>query len=327
MKRNSYFKFLICFGLVMKCVELVYAQTTDYPNKPIKLIVPFPTGGTLDIISRILTEPFAKFMGQPLIIENKGGGGGSIGAFETSKALPDGYTLGVATSSTTAVNPAVNPKLAYNPILDFTPIINIAATPNLIAVNPSFPASDYKNFTNELRLKPNKYSYASAGTGAIGNVLVEVYKSVTGLSMIHIPYRGAGPALVDTISGHVLIIVDNLPSALGFIKENKLIPIVISGSQRSKLLPDVPTFSELGLEAANLSSFYGFYGPRGLPKVIVEKISITMRKIVEDNTVRQKIESTGAVIVSNSPEEFQAQIKSEFERYLKIVKNQKITID
>jgi len=320
--------FFICIVLLMnQCSGFVYAQANEYPNRPIKLIVPFPPGGTLDIISRILMDPFAKSMGQPLIIENKGGGGGSIGANETAKALPDGYSLGVVTSSTAAVNPAVNPRLGYNPIVDFTPIINIAATPNLLAINPTFPANDYHTFFNELRLNPSKYSYASAGTGAIGNVLVEVYKGITGLSMTHIPYRGAGPALVDTISGHVLIVVDNLPSALSFIKDNKLIPIVVSGSRRLNILPDVPTFRELGLEAANLSSFYGFYGPRGLSKEIVDKVSMTMKKILEDPAIRQKIENTGAVIVANSPEDFQTQIKSEYDMYLKIVKNHKITKD
>ena len=303
------------------------ALAQGYPNKVVKLQIPFAPGGTTDIIGRVIADPLGKALGQVVIVENRAGGGGVVGATEIAHTAPDGYTLGVATVSTTASNPAINPKITYNPLTDFTPIINIAATPNIIAVHPSFPARNYKEFVAELKKNPGKYSFGSSGTGGIAHLQMELYKNLSGTFITHIPYRGSGPALNDTVAGQVLIIFDNLPSTLPFVLQKRLIPIVVAAPQRLAVLPDVPTFKEVGLEPVNRMAYYGIVGPKGLPKEVVDKVSAGVKKALEDPAIRKRIEDTGSLIVGNTPEQFAAQIKAEYDVYKKVVETSKLRLD
>ena len=300
------------------------ASAQPYPTKTVKLIVPFAPGGTTDIIARIVAAKVTAELGQSMVVENKAGGGGVIGAAETARATPDGYSLGVATVSTIATAPAIQPKTPYKPLTDFTPIINIAATPNVITVHPSFPAKDYPAFLAELKANPGKHSYASTGYGSITHLLMELFMSISGTEMTHIAYKGAGPALNDVAGGQVPIMLDNLPSSLPFIKSGRLIPLVVAAPERLKELPNVPTFKEVGLDDVNRVAFYGIYGPKNLPQPVVDRINGAVRKVLEDSDTRARIAETGSIIIGNSPGEFAQQIKAEYEVYAKAVQERQI---
>ena len=303
------------------------ALAQSYPSKPVRLIVPFPPGGTTDIIARAVGDRLSREIGQPVIIDNRGGGGGSIGAIAIARAEPDGYTLGIATVSTHAVNAACNPKLPYDPIKDFVPITNLARTPNVVVVNPKFPAQDYKQFIDLLKKNPGKYGYATSGTCGIGHLMGEKFKFSTGTFLVHIPYRGAGPALNDVVGGQVEIMFDNLPSSYPFIQSGRLRPIAVAWPKRLESMPNVPTFGELGLKLVNDPAWYGLVAPAKTPDDIVRKIHGAAVKALQAPEVRERIRASGSEIVGNSPAEFAAEIRNELARSQDVVKKQGIKID
>lgn len=304
------------------------AFANDFPSKPITIVVPFAAGGTTDIIARVISEPLGKELGQAVIIENRGGAGGIIGASETSRAKPDGYSLGIATLSSHATNPAINPAgTKYDPINDFTFIGNVAGTPNVIAVTKSYPANNYKEFEAEIKKNGDKQSYASSGTGGVQHLLMELYKNLTKTNMQHIPYKGAGPALNDTVAGQVQMNLDNLPSSLPFIKDGRLKAMVVAAPKRLSVLPDVPTFAEVGLAPVNKMAVYGILGPKNMDKDVVIKINTALNKVLKDPAVIKRIEDTGSIVTPTTPDDFKQLFVQEFDVYKKVVKDNKLSLE
>jgi tripartite-type tricarboxylate transporter receptor subunit TctC len=317
------------FGATLLAATLAgVAAAQTYPSKQaIRLVVPFAPGGTTDLLARVISVKMAATLGQSVIVENKAGAGGALGAAEVAKAAPDGYTLLMSSASTMATNPAINPKTPYDPIADFVHISNVAATPNVIAVNASFAAKDHKSFVELLRKETGKHSFASAGQGTIGHLLGEIYKSEAKVDIAHVAYRGSGPALNDAVGGQVAIVIDNLPTSLPFITDKRLIAIAVAAPKRVAQLPNVPTFAELGLAAVNRMSFLGVSAPKGTPKEIADKLNASIKAALADASVRERIEATGAIVVGNSPAEYQAQVRDESEIYKRVVKTQGLKLD
>nr|WP_116336690.1 tripartite tricarboxylate transporter substrate binding protein BugE [Cupriavidus taiwanensis] len=303
------------------------AHAQSYPAKPIRLIVPFAAGGTTDIVARAVSDGLGRELGQPVVVENRGGGGGAIGADALAKSAPDGYTLGIATVSTMATNPATNPKNPYDPLKDFAPITNLVNVPNVLTVNPKVPAKTLKEFVAMLKANPGKYSYASAGKGSISHLDGELFKDITKTDMVHIPYRGSGPALNDTLAGQVNAQFDNLPSSMPHIQAGKLRALAVAAPKRVEGLPDVPTFAEAGMKDMNNMAWYGLVAPAGTPAAIITRVHDAAVKALQDPNVKRRLADSGAYTDGNTPAQYAAQIKRELDLRKKIARDQNITLE
>ena len=303
------------------------ALAQAYPAKPIRMIVPFPPAGTTDIVARLVADKLSQQLGQPVIVENRAGAGGSIGADMIAKAAPDGYTIGIATVSTHAVNPAANAKNPYNPLTDFMPVTNLAAVPNVLTVHPSVPAKDMKEFVAMLKKEPGKHSFASSGQLSIGQMMGELFLSTSGTDMVHVPYKGAGPALNDLLGGQVKIMFDNLPSSLQYIKAGKIRALAVAAPKRLDVLPDVPTFAELGMKDVNDEAWYGMVVPAKTPADIVKKLHDATVAVLNSADIKDKFAQQGAVPVGDTPEHYLATIKTEYEKMKTIVTKRGIKLD
>lgn len=304
-----------------------FAAADTYPSKTITLVVPFAAGGTTDIVARIVAEKLGKELGQTVLVDNRGGGGGSIGAGLVAKAAPDGYTLGVSTLSTHAVISACNPKVPYNPVKDFKPITNMASSPNVLTVNPKFPAQEFKQFLAHVKKNPGKLSFATSGQCSIQQMVGEQFKVETDTDILHVPYRGAGPALNDLLGGSVDMMFDNLPSSMSHIKSERLRALAVAWPTRVDALPNVPTFKELGLPAVNEPVWYGLVAPAGTPDAIVQKLNAATVKVLKMPEVAERLRASGAEPVGNTPAQHAAEIKQEMERMQTLVKKQNIQFD
>ena len=303
------------------------AQAQPYPSRPVRVIVPFPPGGTTDIVARLVAERLGATLGQPAVIENRAGAGGAIGAAEIAKAAPDGYTLGLATVSTHGVNPAINAKLPYDALRDFTPISNLASVPNVVSAHLALNINDVRTLVERAKAAPGKISYASAGNGSLSHMLGELFKSSTGIDLLHVPYKGVGPALNDTLGGQVNLLFDNLPSSLPHIQSGRLRALAVASPARLDSLPDVPTFAEAGVPELNDPSWFGLVGPAKLPPAVVSRVHDAVGKTLAAADLRERMRSAGAVPAGNTPEQFAGQIRAEVERHRKVAAQRGIRIE
>ncbi len=321
-------RILSCIALAL---ALFAAQATaaqeNYPNRTITLIVPFAAGGTTDVIGRIVAEGLRAVLGQPVVVENRAGAGGSLGTAAIAKAEPDGYTIGVGTASTLAINPATYKNLSFDVLNDLVPIGNIAAVPNIMSINTATKAGNVAELIALARKEPGKLSYASPGYGSVGNLLGEQFKIATGIQMQHIPYKGMGPALTDVIGGQVQVIFDNLPTSLEVVKAGKLRGLALSGARRVDSIPDVPTFGELGLNDMNWTAFFGLVAPKGTSGIIVKRLNEAMLRVLAMPKVRDALAAQQASIVGGSPESFRDTIAQELARMKRAVAMAKIELN
>ncbi len=304
-----------------------FAVAQTWPAKPIKWIVPFAPGGTTDILARTIGEKLTVALGQPVIVENKPGAGGGVGAEFTAKAPPDGYTIMGGTISTHAINASLYKSLPYDPVKDFVPITLIVRLPNLLVVNPDIPAKNVTELIMLLKANPGKYSFASSGNGTSQHLSGELFKSMAGVDMQHIPYKGSPPALQDVVGGQVAMTFDNITTAWPLAKGGKLRALAVTTAKRSAVAPDVPTLSESGLAGYEVGSWQGVFAPAGTPPAIVKRLNAEIVKIINMPDVKEKLIGLGAEPVGNTSEEFAALVKTEVVKWAEVVKKSGARID
>lgn len=302
------------------------AAASDYPTKPITMIVPQNIGGTNDTVARIVGQKLAEVLGAPIVIENRVGAGGNIGTSVAAKAPKDGYTLLMTISSTQAINPAIYKDPGFDPVKDFTPIALVGSVPNVLVVNPSFPARSMDEFLKLVKARPGRYQYASAGNGTLNHLLGEMLNSAAGLDLQHIPYKGVAPAVTDVISGQVPMAFASLPSVLGHLKSGRLLALGVSSPQRSPALPDVPAIAER-LPGYSGTLWVGLFTPRGVPPEVEARLQQAMVKVLAAPDTRANLTAQGVELASATPAQFAAQLQEDIVRWSKIAKASGAKVD
>ncbi|HUQ28515.1 MAG TPA: tripartite tricarboxylate transporter substrate binding protein [Usitatibacter sp.] len=311
-------------AIAATCAVALTASAQSYPTRPVKLIVPFSAGGSTDIIARLTAAQLGKELGQAVVVENVGGAAGALGTMQVMNAAPDGYTLAIATVSTMIVYPAAHPKPQYS-LDNFAPITNIASMPNVLAVNQNFPAKDLKEFIAVLKANPGKYSFGTSGVGSINHMLGESFQAQAGVKMIHVPYKGSGPAMQDVMGGQIDSLFDQFPSSKAFIDAGKMRAIGVISPRRIAGY-DVMTMEEAGLKGFNDEAWYGMLAPAKTPPAVMARITEAMKKTMANPELRAQLEKIGARPVGNSPQEFAAQIRREIDGMKKVAKERNITL-
>jgi tripartite-type tricarboxylate transporter receptor subunit TctC len=318
--------------LVLALAASVPAQARTWPSKAVRIVVPFPPGGTTDIVARAIGVELQRMWQHPVVIENRPGAGGNIGADAVAKSAPDGYTLLMGTVGTHAINQALyaqsGTKLSFDPVKDFVPITLVAAVPNVMVVNAKVPVATVQEFISYAKARPGQLNMASSGNGTSIHLSGELFKTVTGVYMVHFPYRGSAPAVTDLLAGNMTVMFDNLPSALPHIKSGRLRALAVTTRTRSPALPDVPTIEEAaGLKGFDASSWFGLFAPAGTPRAIVDKVQADVAKALSVPEVRERFLAQGADPSGNTPEQFAAFIRAETDKWTRVVKFSNAKVD
>ena len=302
------------------------AQPAAYPNKAIKLVVPYAPGGSADIAARLVADEWGKALGGSLFIENKGGAGGNIGVDMVAKAAPDGYTIGLQTVSL-AINPSLTAKMPYDTLKDLAPIGMVASSQHVLVVNKALPAKNIKELVALLKARPGQYSYGSAGAGSTFHMSAELFKAVAGTPIVHIPYRGGGPAMIDTMSGQVALSFPVLSAAQPHVQAGKLRALGVTGTKRSALMPDVPTIAEAGLPGYAFETWFIVFAPAGTPKPVIDKLNATLNQALNTPALKERMAKDGFDPIPSTPEQARARLEKEMPQWAKLIKERGITAE
>ncbi len=312
--------FILAVLLSTASVAMPCAKAAEFPDKPITIVVPFPAGSTSDTIPRMVAPLISNSLGVPVVVENRGGANGSLGAARVASSTADGYTLLLATTGVLAINQWIYDKPIYHPERDFAPIANAASTPNIIVVNPSVQASSLKELVSLAKAEPGKLTFASAGNGSTSHICGETLKVLEGIDIVHVPYQGPAPAIQDLLGGRVSMICDNLSNVVQQVQSGTLKPIVVTATAPSKQLPDVPTSTQAGAPDLLAGIWYGFVAPSATPKDVIEKLNKAIVEALRDPSVKDRLEGIGLTVIADKPDEFGAFIAKESARMEGIVK-------
>jgi tripartite-type tricarboxylate transporter receptor subunit TctC len=312
--------FSMTAALIASIACPVQAQPQGYPNKPIRFVVPYPAGGPLDTVARLIGQKITEGTKQPVIVDNKPGAGGNIGADIVAKAAPDGYTILMGAVATHAINPTLYASIPYDPVKDFIPVTQVAATPNVLVVDPALPVDSVRGLIAYARANPGKLNFGSGSTGSAGHLAGELFKSMAAVEMVHVPYKGAAPAMQDLVAGRIQLMFDNLASSLGQIRAGKVKALAVTTARRTALAPELPTISESGLPGFDISTWFGVFVPAGTPREVVERLHDEVARALAAADVREKMVNLGAEPAASKPDEFAAYIRTEADKYARIIR-------
>ncbi|MGZ5649223.1 MAG: Bug family tripartite tricarboxylate transporter substrate binding protein [Usitatibacter sp.] len=310
----------VCAASALICVPAVSVAQSPYPSKPIRFVVPYPAGGPLDTVARLLAQKVSESVKQPVIVDNKPGAGGNIGADIVAKSPADGYTILMGAVATHAINPALYASIPYDPVRDFAPVTQIASTPNVLVVNPSIPARNVREFIAYAKANPGKLNFGSGSTGSAGHLAGELFKTMAGVDMTHVPYKGASPAMQDLVGGRIQLMFDNLASSLGQVRAGKVRALAVTTAKRTTHAPELPTIAESGLPGFDISTWFGLFAPAATPREALDRLYAEFTRALAAPDVREKMIYLGAEPVGSKPEEFAAYIRAEAEKYARLVK-------